>query len=112
MPYIELKTNKKIENATELKELFGKLIEIIPGKSESWLMLNFIDECKLAFKGDMDTPCAIAEVKIFGAAADTALDKFTSAATEKLSELLNIPGDRIYIKYEFCNHWGYNGFNF
>ena len=113
MPYIELKTNKKIEKDAEAKltSLLGELIEIIPGKTEAWLMLNFIDGCKMAFKGDA-APCAIIEVKIFGSAPDSALDEFTEAATKAIAPLLSIPSDRIYIKYESCNSWGYNGFNF
>lgn len=68
MPFIEAKTNQKISSEQErkLKERLGKAIETIPGKSESWLMLNFQDECRLYFKGDGETPAAFVEIKIFG----------------------------------------------
>jgi len=41
MPFIDTKTNVTItkEKEKELKERLGKAISIIPGKSESWLML-------------------------------------------------------------------------
>lgn len=41
MPYIEAKVSCKLtdEKITALKTEFGKAIECIPGKSESWLTL-------------------------------------------------------------------------
>jgi hypothetical protein len=42
MPYIntKLSTSLSKEKETALKEQFGKAIALIPGKSESWLMLG------------------------------------------------------------------------
>ena len=41
MPFISTKTNVTVtkEKETQLKERLGQAISIIPGKSESWLML-------------------------------------------------------------------------
>ena len=52
MPFIETKTTVKLTNQMEekLKEAYGKDIEIIPGKSENWLMLNFVGGCHMAFR--------------------------------------------------------------
>ena len=105
MPFIELKTSVSIskEKEAELKSAFGEAIAIIPGKSEQWLMLNFCDEQRMWFKGS-DESCAILEVKIY--------DKLTAELTEIVSDKLEILSDRIYVKYDEIEYWGYAGSNF
>ncbi len=53
MPFINTKTTVEIsaEKADSIKSKFGKAISLI-GKSESWLMVNFEEKCRLYFKGD------------------------------------------------------------
>ena len=107
MPYIELKTDKKISNATEeeFKKAFGKAIEIFPGKSERWLMINLVDECKMTFSGKTGNACMIS-VDLLGTASRESYEKMTAAASKIASELLDIPEDRIYIKYTEYKNWG------
>ena len=59
MPFIDTKTTVKIDKETELrlKAEFAKAIELIPGKSERWLMLSFSDNERMWFVGD-DAPLA------------------------------------------------------
>ena len=59
MPFIETKTSKEISLAAEAKirRELGKAIEIFNGKSEAWLMLNFVGGARMAFKLCMN--CAI-----------------------------------------------------
>ena len=54
MPFINSKVNMKttLEQRQEIKERLGKAISIIPGKSESWLMLNLEDEQAMYFRGE------------------------------------------------------------
>ena len=68
MPFINTKVNVEIseEKEKELKERLGKAIEIIPGKSEQWLMLGFEDNIRLYFRGDNNCKIAFVEVKVFG----------------------------------------------
>lgn len=114
MPCIQTKVNVKIpkDKETAIKTKFGKAIELLPGKSESWLMLSFEDECDLYFKGKNDEGMAFVEVKLFGKANDAAYDKLTAAITKILNEELNISPANIYVKYEETEHWGWNGSNF
>lgn len=113
MPFISTSTNVKITNAQEisLKEKLGKAIELIPGKSETWLMLSFQAEQSLWFKGTNE-PAAYVEVKSFGSAPDSAYDKLTKAVTALVAEELGVNPARIYVKYEEISHWGWNGSNF
>lgn len=114
MPYINLKTNVEIENKnkTILKNEFGNLISLFPGKSESWLMVELQDKESLYFQG-INTPCALIEVKVYGSLPeDKLLETFTNKATIIITKVLDIPSERIYVKYESVEHWGWNGSNF
>ena len=113
MPYIDLKTTAKItaESEETLRKEFGKIITLIPGKTEAWLMLNFDDECRMAFAADF-SPTAILEVKLFGAADERSYENLTRSLTDIINAELSIPKNRIYIKYEEITTWGYGGENF
>ena len=113
MPYIETKTNVKITTDREkkLKEEFGKAIALLPGKSERWLMLSFAGESVMYFQGSPDG-CAMLEVKIYGKASASSLDSLTGRLTGIVSDVLGVSPDRVYIKYEECANWGWNGSNF
>ena len=114
MPFIDIKTSAKLNEAKKksLYSICGELITIFPGKSEAWLMVNVSDECSMAFKGDDTSECAIVEVKIFGRSTQDAYGMFTKSFTEAFSSLSGIPKDRIYVKYDECSLWGYDGDNF
>ena len=114
MPYINTTTTKTIskEQQTALTQEFGKAIELIPGKSEEWLMLSFRDEARMAFRGDSMRDCAMLEVEIFGSATDASLGRLTKALCETVNRVLGIDTDRVYVKYEKIDTWGYDGSNF
>lgn len=114
MPYINTTVTCKIPDGKreELKALLGEAIALIPGKSERFLMLSFSDGVKMYFGGDDSADTAFIEVKIFGTADKKDYDALTKRITEIYSSVLSIPGDRIYVKYEECFNWGWNGANF
>lgn len=112
MPYIETTASISISGKKEqaIKERMGKAIELIPGKSEGWLMLSFRDNVNMYFKGE-DAPCAICQVKLFGSADEEAYAALTEALTDILHEELDLDPDRIYVTYEEIGVWGWNGGN-
>jgi len=114
MPFINSKVNVKIlpEQEMLLKTKLRKAIELIPGKTESWLMLSFEDDCKLYFKGENSCKIAYVEVKVFGTEDKVAFAKMTVAICEIYEEVLGIAPDKIYVKYEAVTNWGWNGKNF
>jgi len=114
MPYINTKTNIMISQEKEvaIKKKLGKAIELIPGKSENWLMVSFEDQCSLYFKGESDKAIAFVEVKIFGSSSGSTYDKLTGAITNILNEELGIKPNQVYVKYEEVSNWGWNGSNF
>jgi len=114
MPYISthVSTSLPPEKEISIKEKLGKAIELIPGKSEQWLMVEFRDDCRLYFRGKNDQPAAFVEVKALGNITDDASEKLTAAICGILYEELNISQDHIYVKYETTRQWGWNGMNF
>ncbi len=114
MPFINLKTTKKITSEAEaaLREGFGKDIEIIPGKTESWLMLGFEDNCRMAFSGKSEPDIAYVEVSLLGSTTAAVYARLTAAITKRVEDVLGVAGNRIYVKYEETEYWGWNGSNF
>ncbi|MBQ8577478.1 MAG: hypothetical protein IJ449_05875 [Clostridia bacterium] len=113
MPFIRTTTNRTVtkETADKIKSACGQAITLIRGKSEDWLMVEVRGDAALYFKGS-DAPCAIAEVQIYGRANERDLDNLTDALTKTLAKALDVPAERIYVRYEEVAHWGWNGANF
>lgn len=113
MPFINTKTNVKITDADRetLKLEFGKAIELV-GKSESWLMLNFEDDCKMYFKGESSSPIAFVDVSVFGKSTDEGCENMTKEICSVLNRVLAIPADKVYVKYSGTTQWGWNNMNF
>ena len=114
MPYIEVKVSEAItpEKEVILKEKMGIAIENFPGKTERWLMVNFEQNCHLWFMGDNEKPTAYVEVKLFGDVLADAAENMTKDICSCMEEVLGIPQDRTYVKYEAVYNWGWNGTNF
>lgn len=114
MPFINSKISVKMNEAQEkeIKTKLGEAIKLIPGKSESWLMVGFEDEYKLYFRGDNSEPMAFVEVSVFGGENKSAFDALTGKICEIYGEVLGISSDHIYVKYQAVSNWGWNGGNF
>ncbi|MBE5783168.1 MAG: hypothetical protein E7329_07645 [Clostridiales bacterium] len=114
MPFIHTKVNRPIAKETEqeLSRRMGQAISLLPGKNESWLMLQFEENCHLYFKGDNSKGLAFVNVKLFGASTDAAYENLTAEITRILQDTLSISPDCIYVQYDEIDHWGWNGSNF
>ena len=114
MPYISTKTNIELakEKQDTLAAKYGKIISLVPGKTERWLMLSFDDKATMYFGGKSDEPMAYIELSLFGGASDAVYDKLTAAICDAVSAETGIAPANIYVKYEEAEHWGWNGSNF
>ena len=112
MPFININTNVSISKPQEaaVKTKLGKAIELIPGKSESWLMVGFEGDHPLYFRGSDKEKIAFVEVSVYGKVSRSAADQLTAAITDILRQELGI--QQSYIKYEEAEIWGWNGSNF
>lgn len=114
MPFIGSKVTVKISKEKEevIKSELGKAITLIEGKSEKFLMVGFEDEYKLYFGGEKLEKGAFVEIKIFGKASNEEYENLTAKVCNIYNKELGIPKDKIYVKYEEIDHWGWNGTNF
>lgn len=113
MPCIQIKTSVSIasEKENNIKSRLGKAIEVIPGKSENWLMVTVSGDEHVWFKGT-NKPAAFVDVSVYGREDARAFNALTAEICDILNDELNIPADRIYVKYSATAHWGWNGGNF
>lgn len=113
MPFIKIKTNVSVSKETEksIVKSMGEAISLIPGKSESWLMVEVEDNCSLYFQGN-DAPASIVEISIFGSASGNSYEDLTAKITDIINQKISIDKQRIYTKYSEINNWGWNGSNF
>ena len=113
MPYINARLTNTVtkEQETALKAKLGEAITLL-GKSESYLMVEISDECRLYFGGKNDTDIAYFEVKLLGSATGAKYEALTARICEIVSEMFSIPGDKVYVKFEEVENWGFNGFLF
>lgn len=114
MPYIETKTTKKVtkEEESALFAALGKAIELLPGKTEEWLMLNVEGEKHMAFRGKTEEDMAFITVALVGKAGAEHYEKLTARICALCEEILHIAPDHVYVKYEEVGYWGWNNRNF
>ncbi|MDE6875796.1 MAG: hypothetical protein K2P87_15240 [Lachnospiraceae bacterium] len=114
MPFISSRVSVPVsgEQKDSLAKELGKMIALIPGKSEEWLMLEFAGGCEMYFAGDRSQPCAMIEIKVFGKIPADSSAQMTKAVCGLYEKELHIKKERIYIKYEEVSQWGWNAVNF
>jgi len=113
MPYINLKTNCTLndQNKTLLKSGLGKAIELIPGKSEQWLMMTLEGDHTMYFGGRDDKGICLVDVCCYGEPNADAYAKVTAAVCDLMHEVLGVDPADVYIKYSETMYWGGNGVN-
>ena len=114
MPFIKIKTSFALTEAREngLKEKFGKAIELIPGKSEQYLLLEFEDNCRLWLRGRNEEPIVYIEAAIFGNEDHYGYDAFTLEITKAFCDTFGVRPDHVCIKFEDIGIWGTGGMCF
>ena len=114
MPFINTRLNCSLsaEKEAVLKARLGEAIAIFPGKTEYWLMLNFSDNERMWFRGYNNFPMAMVEIKLLGSAEADLSNRMTKVICDLFHKELGISPEHTYVKYEFCDTWGWNGENF
>ncbi len=114
MPYMQLRTSKALtpETEKELKAALGQAVTLFPGKTETWLMVDIEDEAHLWLGGKCDKPLAIVNVALLGKTTKEACAAVTACICKALADIASIPSDGVYVKYQECALWGYDGVMF
>lgn len=111
MPFITCKVNRPVSREQELalKSRMGRAIGLVPRKSEQYLLLSVEPESRLWLRGDDSQPMAYIDAAIFGNEGHLGYPEFTAEVTRALGDVLDIPPDNVYIKYEDIAAWGVGG---
>lgn len=117
MPYIGIKVSNTLtdEKKNELKAAMGKAIEVIPGKTETYLMVSIEDNISLwlgGTKGDENTPMAFVDVRILGKAKREDFSRLTGEICKVLDSIAGVEPSGVYVTHSEFEHWGHNGRNF
>ncbi|MBQ4128264.1 MAG: hypothetical protein IJD68_00660 [Ruminococcus sp.] len=113
MPFIDARFSTPVNETQKesIKKKLGEAITLI-GKSEAYLMVQVEGDCNLYFKGNKDADSAYFEVKLLGKASKSQYTDLTTALCKLATSELGISGDRVYVKFEECEFWGYDSFMF
>ena len=111
MPFFVSRVNVPMtkEQEVELKSRMGQAIGLVQGKSEEYLLLDFQDNCRLWLRGDNSRPAAYIEAAIFGNEGHAGYDALTAEVTLAFHEVLGIPPENVYLKYDDITAWGVGG---
>ena len=106
MPCIQITTAKPITAAQEqaVKAELGKAIELLPRKSEKWLMCVFRSDASVWFQGEQ-ADAALVEVDVFGTLEKEPCDALTVAIMKIMEAELSIAPDKLY---NCCQVYGEN----
>ena len=114
MPYLNLQTNTQIPNGdkTALLKRISKLVADVLNKPEQYVMVAIKDQVPMLFNGT-DEPLVFLEIDSIGLKANDT-KQFAQQFCSFVSAELNIPSNRIYVKFFDVQRsmWGWNGDTF
>lgn len=111
MPFIEVKTAKKLKSDIKLaiKAGIGASISLIPGKAEEKLMMCIRDAEPLYFRGEERDNCAFVEVRLKDKAELADKQNLTVAIYDVLEQKAGIAKDDVYLCFLEFDNWGSRG---
>lgn len=111
MPFIEVKTSVHLteESKLELKSGLGEVITLIPGKSESALMVGLIGDYSLYFAGEPIDHGAYVELKMYKTASRESKSAVNDGICALLERVLAINQAQVYITFFEQPEWGFKG---
>jgi len=110
MPYIAINTSQKLSapQKEKIKTEIGRLITIIPNKTEAVTYVDFSDS-RTAYMGGVEISGAFIDLRLFHQSDSEAKKKFTEETLAMLSKELGIAIENIYMSILEFNDWGSRG---
>ncbi|GHV82416.1 hypothetical protein AGMMS49991_09740 [Spirochaetia bacterium] len=110
MPYIEVKLSQKLSPAQRdtIKAELGRLITIIPGKTEPDLIVDIADG-RAMYMGGAQVLCAYIDLRVYTKADEEAKKRFTRETFALLTRELGIKPENQYLTIAEFEQWGYDG---
>lgn len=75
-------------------------------------MIIFEDNVHFYLRGDDSQPIAYIEISVFGNTAHIGYDDLTADITKIYNDVLAIPPENIYVRYNDISVWGVGGMTF
>ena len=110
MPYVAINTAQKISDSQKdkIKTEIGRLITIIPTKTEAGTLIDFSDS-RTFYKGGEKVSGAFIDVRLFHKSDFEPKKKFTEETLELLSRELGIKKEHMYLSITEFDNWGIAG---
>ncbi|MDR2159718.1 MAG: hypothetical protein LBP23_06595 [Treponema sp.] len=110
MPYISIAIGQKLDVSQKetMKSELGRLITIIPGKTEADLLVNVQDGGSLYMGGTAD-PSVYIDLRMLGKADPEIKKRFTKELCAFITREFGIEKGRQYLTIIEYDHWGYDG---
>jgi NACalpha-BTF3-like transcription factor len=107
MPYIAINTSLDIPEIQReiIKTELGRLITIIPTKTESGLMIDFSDK-KTFYKAGKKVDGVFIDLRLFHKSDFDAKKKFTEELIEMIHQKINVSKENIYLTIMEFDNWG------
>ena len=108
MPLISINTVKTLskEQKTEIKTRLGKMIQILPGKEESGLMVAISCGCTIFDAGVEAADAAFVDIRLFHESPFEAKKEFHKAFSDMLGEVAGIDPQHLVCNYIELPNWG------
>ncbi|MEE0967019.1 MAG: hypothetical protein U0L85_08200 [Bacilli bacterium] len=110
MPYISFKTTKvlTLQQELDLKKISGKIITLLPGKTEDYLMVHIEDNQLIYFKGK-EVDCIMIDCQVYGHPDLESKQNFVRELMKEVERITKIPVYNQYLTFEEKDEWGMNG---
>jgi len=110
MPYIAINTSVKLSDKQKekIKTELGRLITVIPTKTEAGTLVDFSDS-RTSYKAGENVSGAFIDVRLFHKADFESKKKFTEETFKMLSRELGLKEENMYLSILEFENWGSGG---
>ncbi|HEY5583174.1 MAG TPA: phenylpyruvate tautomerase MIF-related protein [Ruminiclostridium sp.] len=111
MPYIDVNISIKLSDHEKdvLKTKLGELISIIPGKTESGLMIGINDGYTMYFSGQKKEKVAYLNIKLYKQAEYEYKNELSKKIFEFFEKEYDITGYNLYMNFDEYSSWATRG---
>lgn len=114
MPLLKLETNVALaeDQQSRLLSSLSKAVALAIGKPEQYVMVTLAQTAiRMAGRGG---GAAFGDLRSIGGLSPEVNRKLAKEVTQLLSDVLEIPGDRVYLNFSNveARNWGWNGSTF
>jgi phenylpyruvate tautomerase PptA (4-oxalocrotonate tautomerase family) len=110
MPYLQVTIGQKLSAPQKetLKSELGRLISVIPGKTEPDLIVSVQDSGSL-YMGGTEAPAVYIDLRVYTKTDPEAKKHFAGEVFAFIAREFGIPAARQYLTISEYDHWGYDG---